>query len=254
MVDTHCHLYVEDFKGQEEAVIQRALNAGVKQFLLPAIDSESHNAMLRFEELFIGKCFSMMGLHPCSVKENVASELALVEEWLQKRKFYGIGEIGIDLYWDKTFYHQQIVAFKQQINWAHQFNLPVSIHSRNATRECIDILKSFPAGYINGVFHCFSGQLDEAKEIIDLGLYLGIGGVVTFKNSGLDKILKEIEVKHLVLETDSPYLSPVPYRGKVNESSYLVYVADKLGAIYSMSREEIASVTTKNAKKIFSIE
>lgn len=253
IIDTHCHLYLNEFKDEEVSVIQRAIGAGVSHFFLPAIDSEYHHDMIRFEGMFPDKCFAMMGLHPCSVKENINQELGIVEQWLKERSFIAIGEIGIDLYWDKKFFNNQVIAFKQQIEWAHDLRLPIVIHSRNSTQECIEVLQSFPAGYVSGIFHCFSGNEQEARTIIELGFYLGIGGVVTFKNAGFDKTLKEISPNHLVLETDAPYLAPVPYRGKRNESSYLTYIVAKLSEVYNMDADEIKMVTTQNASKVFGV-
>jgi len=251
LIDTHCHLYGKDFAGDIQQVIQRAENEGVQRFYLPGIDSEVIEDMLQLERDFPGKCFAMMGLHPCSVKEDYEQELALVSDWLKKRSFSAVGEIGLDYYWDKTFVQQQQEAFHRQIEWALQYGLPIVIHSRESMADSIQIVQEHQKGSLRGIFHCFTGTLEEAKKIIDAGFYLGIGGVLTYKNTHLREVLKEISLDHIVLETDAPYLTPVPFRGKRNESSYLKYVAEKLAEVKNVSVEEIGSITTANAKKIF---
>ena len=251
LIDTHCHLYSEVFKEDIDLVIKRAESEGVEKFYLPAIDSKSHAAMLHLEEMYPGKCFPMMGLHPCSVKDDYKEELLIAENWLQKRKFSAVGEIGLDFYWDKTFTQQQYDAFRTQIEWSLHYKLPIVIHSRNAMQETINIIQEYIPRGIKGIFHCFSGNYEDAKAIIDAGFYLGIGGVVTYKNSGLDEVLKKIELQHLVLETDAPYLAPVPYRGKRNESSYLKYIVEQIAIIKAVSKEEISLAITKNTQKIF---
>ena len=251
LIDTHCHLYGQDFTKDIKAVIERAENEGVRRFYLPAIDSEVIDAMLQLELDFPGKCFAMMGLHPCSVKEDYKQELALVDEWLSKRSFKAVGEIGLDYYWDLTFREQQIEAFGTQIEWALQYSLPIVIHSRESTQDCIDIVRSKQNGELKGIFHCFSGTLEEARQVAELGLYLGIGGSFTYKKSTLPEILKEIELEHIVLETDAPYLAPVPNRGKRNESSYIPIIAQKLADVKEVPVTEIAAITTQNAEKIF---
>lgn len=253
MIDTHCHLYVDDFKADMQDVIKRAESEGIDKFYLPAIDSSEIENMIRLETTFPDKCFAMMGLHPCSVKENYLDELAIVEDWLSKRKFAAVGEIGLDFYWDKTFTAQQFAAFRRQIELSIAYKLPIVIHTRNAMQEAIDVVKEFVPDGVAGIFHCFGGTLEQANEIIEAGFYLGIGGVVTYKNAGLDMILKDIDLRHLVLETDAPYLTPVPFRGKRNESSYLKFVAKKLAEIKNVSVEEVAAVTTRNAEKIFGL-
>ena len=253
LTDTHCHLYSEEFTADIAAVIERALQEGVNKFYLPAIDSTTHNAMIALEAQYPGKCIAMMGLHPCYVKDNFAGELQLVEEWLAKRKFAAMGEIGLDFYWDKTFVQLQYEAFRKQIELALQYRLPIVIHTRNAMAETIAVVKEYAAKGLNGIFHCFSGNYDDAKAIIDMGFYLGIGGVVTYKNSGLADVLGKIDLKHLVLETDAPYLTPVPFRGKRNESSYLKYVVEKLALLKNMPVPEVAVITTANAEKIFGL-
>lgn len=251
IIDTHCHLYSDEFNDDIEAVIKRAEHESVTQFFLPAIDSSTHNSMLQLEEKYAGKCIAMMGLHPCYVKNNYTDELLIVEDWLAKRKFAAVGEIGLDFYWDKTFVNQQYIAFRKQIELALQYNLPIVIHTRNAMAETIDVVKEYRDKGLTGIFHCFGGTSEEAAAIIDMGFYLGIGGVVTYKNTSLAAMLEKIDLKYIVLETDAPYLTPVPFRGKRNESSYLKYVVEKLAVIKNCSVDEIAAVTTANAKSIF---
>ena len=253
IVDTHCHLYLDEFKTEIAEVIKRAEAEGIHKFYLPAIDSSEIENIFLLEEKFPGKCFAMMGLHPCSVKENYLDELTIVKEWLGKRKFAAVGEIGLDFYWDKTFAEQQYAAFRMQIELSLQYKLPIVIHTRNAMQETIDVVKEFVPAGVRGIFHCFGGTVENAKEIIDAGFYLGIGGVLTYKKSGLAEVLEEIDLKYMVLETDSPYLTPVPFRGKRNESSYLKYVIEKLSLIKKISVEEVAAVTTANAEKIFGL-
>jgi TatD DNase family protein len=253
LIDTHTHLYSDEFAPDIEAVIARAETAGVQQFYLPAIDSNSTTAMLQLEERFPGKCIAMMGLHPCYVKDNYREELQLVEEWLSKRKFAAIGEIGLDHYWEKTHVKEQQEAFRIQIEWAIQYDLPIAIHTRNAMQETIEMVKEYVPKGIRGIFHCFGGSYESAKEIIKAGFYLGIGGVLTYKKAGLAEVLAQIELEHLVLETDAPYLTPAPYRGKRNESSYLTHVAERLAEIKNVPVEEVARVTTANAEKIFGV-
>lgn len=250
-IDTHCHLYLEEFNNDIEQVITRAKQAGISQFYLPAIDSEVINAMLLLEEKSPGVFMAMMGLHPCSVKDNYKAELKITEEWLQKRKFAAIGEIGLDFYWDKTFTSQQYDAFNIQMEWALIYNMPIVIHTRNAMRETIEAVKPFADKGLRGIFHCFSGNAAEAAAITEMRFYLGIGGVLTYKNSGLGKALENTELEKIVLETDSPYLAPAPYRGKRNESSYIKIIAAKLAQLKNVSIEEVAALTTLNAKKIF---
>jgi len=253
LIDSHCHLYLDDFKTDIKEVVIRAEAEGVNKFYLPGIDSSEIENILLLEEKFPGKCIAMMGLHPCSVMENYQDELAIVADWLSKRKFAAVGEIGLDFYWDKTFTDQQYIAFKIQIELSLQYNLPIVIHTRNAMQETIDVVKEFVPKGVRGIFHCFGGCYENAREIIDAGFYLGIGGVVTYKNAGLAEVLKKIELIHLVLETDSPYLTPVPFRGKRNESSYLKYIVEKIAQIKNVSVEEVAAVTTSNAEKIFGL-
>lgn len=251
IIDTHTHLYLNDFAADIEEVIKRAAGEGVEKFYLPAIDSIETDNLLALEKKYPEKCFAMMGLHPCSVKENYKEELDKVYEWLQKRKFAAIGEIGLDFYWDKTFSHQQYESLRRQIEWALQFRLPIVLHTRNAVQETIDVVKEYNGKGLQGIFHCFSGTLQNAQDIISLGFYLGIGGVITYKNSGLSEVIKEIDLRHIVLETDSPYLTPVPFRGKRNESSYLKYVVQKIAEVKNIPVGEVAAVTTKNAEDVF---
>jgi TatD DNase family protein len=253
IVDTHCHLYLEEFKNDIADVIKRAEAEEVNKFYLPAIDSAQIENMLLLESNFPGKCFAMMGLHPCSVKEDYENELAIIKDWLTKRKFVAIGEIGLDFYWDKTFVSQQYQAFRMQIEFSLQFQLPIVIHTRNAMQETIDVVKEFTNAGLRGIFHCFGGTVENAKEIIAAGFYLGIGGVLTYKKSGLAEVLEQIDLKYMVLETDSPYLTPVPFRGKRNESSYLKYIVEKLAYIKNVSAAEVAEITTANAQKIFGL-
>lgn len=253
LVDTHTHLYVPQFDQDRDAVIQQAIKDGVEHFYLPNIDSSSIESMLELEATYPKRCFPMMGLHPCSVKENYEEELAIVKNWLEQRPFVAVGEIGLDLYWDKTFIEEQKKAFRTQINWAKELNIPIVIHSRESTSEVIEILRAEKDENLRGIFHCFGGSIEEAQAIIELDFYLGIGGVVTFKKSGLDKTMAEIDLKHVVLETDSPYLAPTPYRGKRNESAYIRLVAEKLAGIKNVSFAEVAAITSENAQQIFNV-
>ncbi|MGI8582934.1 MAG: TatD family hydrolase [Chitinophagaceae bacterium] len=252
IIDTHTHLYLSDFASDIDEVIKRAGDEGVGKFYLPAIDSTETENLLALEEKYPGKCFAMMGLHPCSVKENYKAELNLVFGWLQKRKFAAIGEIGLDFYWDKTFIDQQYQSLHQQIEWALQFDLLVVLHTREAVQQSIDVIKEYAGKNLRGIFHCFSGTLQNALDIISTGFYLGIGGVITYKNSGLAEVIKQIDLKNIVLETDAPYLTPVPFRGKRNESSYIKYVVQKIAETKNISAAEVEKVTTRNAMNIFS--
>jgi TatD DNase family protein len=251
LIDTHTHLYLDEFQCDRDQVLQKAINAGIEKFYLPSIDSSEAENLFKLEGKYPGICFAMMALHPCSIKENYKDELAFVYKNLQKRKFAAIGETGLDFYWDKTFVTQQYESLHTQIEWALEYQLPVVLHTRNAMRETIDVINEYIPRGLKGIFHCFSGTIGEAKEIIKAGFLLGVGGVLTYKNSGLAEVIKEIDIDHLVLETDAPYLSPVPFRGKRNESSYLTYIAQKLADIKNISIEEVAAVTTANAEKVF---
>jgi TatD DNase family protein len=251
LIDTHCHLYAEEFDQDRAAMISRAQASGVQRFYLPGIDSASIPAMLQMEKVYPGICFPMMGLHPCYVKENYQEELAIVKNWLDQRPFPAVGEIGLDYYWDKTFMQQQQKAFALQMDWALEKKMPIVIHTRNAMQETIDMVKPYAAKGLTGIFHCFSGSYESASQIIKMGFYLGIGGVITYKNAGLPEVLEKIGLEHLVLETDAPYLTPVPFRGKRNESAYLTYVMDKLVETKRILPTELARITTENAQKIF---
>jgi len=253
ITDTHTHLYSGQFDKDRAEVIQRAIDVGVSRFFIPAIDSSYTETMLQLEKDFENTVFLMMGLHPTSVKENYLEELSLVKEWLDKRSFYGVGEIGIDLFWDKSFLEQQQNAFRIQIEWAKEKKLPIIIHCREAFDEIFEILEDVKDDNLYGIFHCFTGDLKQAKRAISFNMKLGIGGVVTFKNGKIDQFLKEIDIKNIVLETDSPYLAPTPYRGKRNESSYIINILDKLADIYKLTRQEIADITTQNSKDVFNI-
>lgn len=251
IIDTHTHLYLKEFEKDFDQVLQRARNAGVTRFYLPAIDSEAMQDMLKLEQLFPGEFFPLTGLHPCSVKENFLKELKIVEEFLCERRFVAIGEIGLDFYWDTTFKDEQFHAFIKQMELALQYHLPIVIHTRSAMRETIDAVKPFAAKGLTGIFHCFGDTDEIAREIINMNFYLGIGGVLTYKNSNLAEAIKDIPLDRIVLETDAPYLSPVPFRGKRNESSYITYVAEKLAQVKNVTVEEIAAITSTNAEKIF---
>ncbi len=251
IVDTHCHLYSEEFITDIDAVISRAKSQGVAKFYLPAIDSSSLEAMFALENRYPNEVFAMMGLHPCYVKENYKTELQIVADELARRDFVAVGEIGLDFYWDKIFATQQHEAFELQMQWALDKKLPIVIHTRNAMQETINMVKPFAAKGLTGIFHCFSGSYESAKQIIDMGFMLGIGGVITYKNSGLPDALANIPSSFFVLETDAPYLSPVPFRGKRNESSYLQYIIEKLADTKQISVEEMANITTENAERLF---
>lgn len=251
LVDTHTHLYLKEFDDDRKEMLNSAIEAGVEKFFLPNIDQSSIPAMLELEAAYPDRCHAMMGLHPCSVKEDYETELAIVESWLAKRPFVAIGEIGIDLFWDKTSVQIQIQAFRQQIAWAKKLDIPIVIHSRESTELILDILKDERDERLRGILHCFTGNVEQAKIAWSLGFYLGIGGVVTFKNAGLDKVVEELPLDWLVLETDSPYLAPIPYRGKRNESAYVRLVAEKVAVIKSVDLETVAIITSANAKNIF---
>ena len=252
LIDTHTHLYLDEFIDDIDEVIKRSNAEGVEKFYLPAIDSSETEALLALEKKYPDQVFAMAGLHPCSVKENFKEELDKIEAQLSQREFAGIGETGLDFYWDKTFMKEQYQSLEKHIHWAIQYKRPLVIHTRNSMQETIDFVKKFKGQGLYGVFHCFGGSLENAKEIIDAGFFLGIGGVLTFKNSGLADIIKDVDLKHLVLETDAPYLAPVPFRGKRNESSYIKYVAMKLAEIKTISPETVAQQTTENAEALFS--
>ena len=251
LIDTHCHLYASEFDADRTLMIERAQHIGIQEFYLPGIDSEAIDGMLNLEKQYPNICFPMMGLHPCYVKDNYLQELNIVENWLKQRKFVAIGEIGLDFYWDKTFATQQQEAFEQQMQWALDYRLPIVIHTREAMQATIDAVKPFAKEGLKGIFHCFSGSYESAKEILGMDFLLGIGGVVTYKNAGLSEVVGKLDLKHLVLETDAPYLSPVPFRGKRNESSYLEFVLKKIAEVKQITIEEVATITTQNAKELF---
>lgn len=252
LTDTHTHLYSKEFDNDRNNLIQKAIDSGITRLFMPNVDSESIAGMFQVEKQFPANCFAMMGLHPCSVGPKYQQELQVVEYWLNKRKFAAIGEIGIDLYWDKTFFDQQQDAFRIQIQLAKKYNLPYVIHSRNSFDEVFEIVSEFKEDKIKAIFHCFSGNVEQAEKVIALESFkLGIGGVVTFKNSGLDKVVEAIDLKHIVLETDAPYLAPMPHRGKTNYPEYLLLIAKKIAEIKNISLEEVVEVTTQNSKDVF---
>lgn len=247
LIDTHAHIYLTEFADDRQAMIQRAKDAGVSGIYMPAIDSHSFDDLLQMEKRFPDTCVAMAGLHPCYVKENFREELDKLHQQLQQRTFAAIGECGLDFYWDKTFVNEQYIALEQQIEWALEYNRPIILHTRNATRETIEVISTYRNKRLRGIFHCFGGTLQEANDIIEIGFLLGIGGVLTYKNAGLDKVIQEIDLKHIVLETDAPYLTPVPHRGKRNEPAYLKLVAEKLAEIKGVEIKEVVRVTSENA-------
>ena len=252
LTDTHTHLYSEQFNDDIDLVVNNCIDKGISRLFLPNIDSSSIDGMMNLFDKFPNNCFPMMGLHPTSVNESYKEELALVESWLNKHQFCAVGEIGIDLYWDKTFLKEQQEAFRFQIELAKKHKLPFVIHCRDSFDEIFEILDELNDDSMRGIFHCFTGNVEQANHIINYGDFkIGIGGVVTFKNSGLDKTLKQVDLNHLVLETDSPYLAPTPHRGKRNESTYLYNIAEKVADIYSLPIEEVAAITTANSKQVF---
>lgn len=250
-IDTHTHLYDEKFDTDRNQIVQQAIDNGITKMYLPNCDSTTIEGMLALEKSHPENCFAMMGLHPCYVNEHVQKELDIVRQWLDQRPFCAIGEIGLDYYWDKTFVAQQQEAFRTQIEWALEFNRPIVIHTREATLDTISIVKEYVPRGISGVFHCFSGSYETAQQIIDMGFYLGIGGVLTYPKAGLQEVVQRIDLKHLVLETDAPYLTPVPFRGKRNESAYIQHIAEKLATLKGISVTEVAEITTKNATRLF---
>ncbi|WP_420580669.1 TatD family hydrolase [Reichenbachiella sp.] len=251
LVETHAHIYSDKFKDDVDEMIERSREQGIEKIYMPNIDSESIDAMLELENRYSGYCIPMMGLHPCSVDKNFEKELYVVEDWLNKRDFVAVGEMGTDLYWDKTYFEQQKEAFNIQSKWAIEKDRPIVIHCRESIDETIALVADLKTENFRGIFHCFSGSVEQANRIIELGFLLGIGGVATFKNGGLEPVLKAIPLDHLVLETDSPYLAPVPHRGKRNEPAYLALVADKIAAVKNITKDEVAKATTENANRIF---
>lgn len=252
-IDTHAHIYSSNFNPETADMLQRAKNANVSYVLMPAIDCTTHKAMLELEKATETRCLSMIGLHPCSVNETLEKELIIIEDYLKQRNFVAIGETGLDFYWDLTHKNAQYKSFEKQIEWALEYDLPVVIHSRESTNECIAVIKNYTQKGLKGVFHCFGGTIDQAHAIIDEGFYLGIGGVLTFKKSGLDAVLQQLPLSNIVLETDAPYLAPAPYRGKRNEPAYIPFIAQKLADIKETDVAEIAEITTNNAKKLFKL-
>lgn len=252
-IDTHAHIYSEQLLADKSEFLKRALVSKVTTIIMPAIDSQTHSAMLAMEVQEPVTCLAMMGLHPCSVNAGFEQELDIIKSFLDQRPFVAIGETGLDFYWDLTFKEQQYLAFEQQIEWAIEYSMPIVIHSRNATPECIDLVSKHISRGLKGVFHCFGGTVEEAMAIINMGFYMGIGGVLTFKKSGLDEVIKKTGLDKIVLETDAPYLAPVPYRGKRNEPSYIPVIAHKLAEVMELPVEDIAAITTANAKKLFGL-
>jgi TatD DNase family protein len=253
LIDNHSHIYSTDFLQDREEVIQRAYSNDVRKIILPNIDSSSVKNMLDMADSYPHICFPLMGLHPTSVTSDYQEELQLVEYWLKKRKFYGIGEIGIDLFWETSFVEEQTHAFRFQLELARQYEMPVVIHVRDSFDEVYKVLTEAHDKKLTGVFHSFTGTLEQAQLIIELGFKIGVGGIVTFKKAGLDQIISQIDPSHLILETDSPYLTPVPFRGKRNESSYLIYIAQKIADLHQMTLGDIAKITTENARNLFGI-
>lgn len=253
LIDTHSHIYSKEFNGEYSETVKRALDKGVEKIIFPNIDSSSIRLMLDLVEEFPDVCYPLIGVHPTSINEEYEEELELVNYWLGKRKFYGIGEIGIDLYWDKTFVDEQVFAFRHQLRLAKQHDLPIVIHSRESFDLVYAILKEEYTPEMKGIFHAFTGTLEQAQSILDLGFKIGVGGIVTFKNSGLDKVLADLDISNLVLETDSPYLAPTPMRGKRNETSYITYVAEKLAEIYGIPVSLVSEITSNNARELFQI-
>ncbi len=249
LIDTHTHLFLEEYNEDRKLVIERAINQGIHKMLLPNVDSSTLQNLLNACQIAPQSLFPATGLHPSSVKENCKNELEIIHNSIKKGKFYAIGEIGIDLYWDKTYFKEQIDSLETQINWALEFNLPVILHCRESFDQVYEIVKKYKN--LQGVFHAFTGTEIQAKKVVDLGFYLGIGGIVTFKNSGLDKVVSKIPIERIVLETDSPYLTPVPYRGQRNEPSYIKYIAEKLSVIYDKPLDEIANITSSNSESLF---
>jgi len=253
LTDTHTHLYYETDSIKRDGLIQRCRENGISRLFLPNVDAASVPKVYALAEAYPDMCFPMLGLHPCDVKAGWEQELEEIRSFQDQHKIYAIGEIGIDLYWDKTTLDIQIQAFKKQIAWAKSLKLPIVIHCRDAFDQVFEVLQQEQDEDLRGIFHCFTGTVEQAEQVIDLGFYLGIGGVVTYKNSGLDKVVAQVDLKHMVLETDSPYLAPVPYRGKPNESSYLIYVAQKVADLHQTDVETVAAITTENSTKVFGV-
>jgi TatD DNase family protein len=249
--DSHAHIYSKDFDKDRIDTLARSFESGVTKIFMPNIDHSSVDAMLEVEEKNPTYCIPMMGLHPCSVKKDFEKELYIVETWLAKRKFAAVGEIGTDLYWDKTFWEHQKEAFNIQVNWAKKYELPIVIHCRNSMDETIQLLEPHLDDKLKGVFHCFGGSVEQAKKITAMGFYLGLGGVATFKKSGLEEVISHLDLENIVLETDCPYLAPVPHRGKRNEPAYILLIAQKISELKKITLDELATVTSFNAQKLF---
>ncbi|GLR04590.1 TatD family hydrolase [Vibrio hyugaensis] len=254
MIDTHAHIYASEFDNDRDEVVKRALEQGIDRILLPNIDLESIEPMLKTEAAYPEVCRSMMGLHPCYVDGNVEQTLEVIRGWFEKHNFIAVGEIGIDLYWDKTFRAEQEMAFVTQLNWAKEMNLPVVIHTRDSIEETLTLLRQEQDGSLRGVFHCFGGSVEEAQAINELGFHLGLGGVSTFKNGGMDKVIPHLDMNWVILETDCPYLAPVPHRGKRNEPAYTSLVAARVAELRGESLEVIDQITTSNAETLFNLK
>ncbi|QNF34658.1 TatD family hydrolase [Adhaeribacter swui] len=253
LIDSHAHIYATEFKPDRDEVIRKSRAAGVSQILMPNVDHTSLDSLLQTEVDFPGYCLPMMGLHPCSVKKDFQKELYLIEEWLGKRQFIAVGETGLDLYWDKSFINQQKEALTIQLDWAKKYQIPIVLHTRDAFEETYELVAAAQDGTLTGVFHCFSGTPEQAKRAIDLKFFLSIGGVSTFKNGGMDTLLPEISLDNLLLETDCPYLAPVPYRGKRNEPAYLPLIAERIATLKQISPEKVGQVTTQNTRNLFKL-
>lgn len=254
LIDTHAHVYLPKFQDDLDQTISNARAVGVGKIFMPNIDTTTIDAMLQLEKDYPDYCVPMMGLHPCYVKADYKEQLKVIKDWWGKRQFCAVGEVGVDLYWDKSFRKEQIEAFKLQINWARDLKKPVVIHCRESMDLCIEIVRDHQVGDLRGVFHCFTGDAEQARRIIDMNFLVGIGGVLTFKNGGLDAVLPDIDLQYIVLETDSPYLAPVPFRGKRNEPSYTKHILEKMEVLLDLPREEIAEITTSTAKRLFDNE
>ncbi len=253
MIDTHAHIYASEFDNDRDQVVERALAQGVDKILLPNIDLDSIEPMLQTEAAYPEICRSMMGLHPCYVDSNVKQTLEIIHSWFAKHNFIAVGEIGIDLYWDKTYKAEQEMAFTTQLNWAKEMKLPVVIHTRDSIQETLALLEKEQDGSLSGVFHCFGGSVEEAKAINDLGFHLGLGGVTTFKNGGMDKVIPHLDMDYVILETDCPYLAPVPHRGKRNEPSYIPLVAERIASLRELSIDDVQAMTNRNANRLFAL-
>jgi TatD DNase family protein len=253
IIDSHAHIYLEQFDSDRDEMISRAAEAGVSRIMMPNVDHETIDDMLEAELRYEGMCKPMMGLHPCSVGKDFEKALYVVEDWLKQRRFSAVGEIGTDLYWDRTYWDHQQEAFRIQMKWAEEYDLPAVIHCRDSIDETIDLAQGLGRSSDRGIFHCFSGSVDQARTVVDMGFSIGIGGVATFKNGRLDDVLREVPLEHMVLETDSPYLAPEPNRGKRNEPSYLPLIAEKIARVKEVPADEVITVTSKNCMRIFGL-